>query len=163
MTLPCMPSVTLSNRARLGMSAWLSLRPPERWTAVGTGFSSGGAGVVAPVGSHQHSPSRRGLGSVGPHGPPPGSRPRASGGLGVVAEAERHPGEDLAVRAHRIAADRTEEPSELERGVTVYTGPDSFAGGGDVVDDPAARVDADVDTTEEGDEGGPSRLEVLTL
>ena len=27
---------------------------------------------------------------------------------GVVAEADRHPGEDLAVRAHRVAADRRE-------------------------------------------------------
>jgi hypothetical protein len=42
----------------------------------------------------------------------------------VVAEADRHPGDDFAVRAHRVAADRTEEPGVLERGVTVHTRPD---------------------------------------
>ena len=56
--------------------------------------------------------------------------------------------------------DRTEEPGVLERGVAVHTGPDSFAGRDDVVDLPSAPVDAGVDATEEGDEGGPGRLEV---
>jgi hypothetical protein len=61
---------------------------------------------------------------------------------------------------HWVATDRTEEPGELERGVAVHTGPDSFAGGGDVVDLPSGRIDAGVDATEERDEGGSSRLEV---
>src|SRR6202035_1733465 len=82
------------------------------------------------------------------------------GGGGVVAQADRHPGEDLAVGAHRVAADRTEEPGELERGVAVHTGPDSFAGGGHVVDLPSGRVDAGMDATQERDEGGSGRLEV---
>ncbi len=58
--------------------------------------------------SRRRSWCRRGLGSVCADGPPSGGRQRASGGQGVVAEANRHPDEDLAVRAHRIAADRIE-------------------------------------------------------
>jgi len=42
----------------------------------------------------------------------------------------------------------------------MHSGPDSFAGGGDVADLPSGRVDASVDATEERDEGGSSRLEV---
>jgi hypothetical protein len=91
--------------------------------------------------SGQPSSCRSSRGSVGADGPPSGGRQRASGGPGVVAEADRHPGEDLAVRAHRVAADRSEEPGELDRAVAVHAGPDSFAGSGDVVDLPSFRVD----------------------
>ncbi len=105
-------------------------------------------------GSRQRSSCRRGRsrGSVCADGPPSGGRQRASGCSGVVAEADRHSAEDLAVRAHWVAADRTEEPGELQRGVAVHTGPDSFARGGDVVDLPSARVDAGVDATKERNE-----------
>jgi len=44
--------------------------------------------------------------------------------------------------------------------VAVYTGPDGFAGSEDVVDLPAARVDAGMDATQKRDEGRSSRIEV---
>ena len=44
--------------------------------------------------------------------------------------------------------------------MAVHTGPDSFAGGGDVFDLKSAPVNAGVYTSEERDEGGPSRFEV---
>jgi hypothetical protein len=75
--------------------------------------SRGSAGVAANRGSRQRSSCGRGLGSVCADGAPSGGRQRASGGESVVAEADRPPCEDLGVRAHRVAADRTEEPGEL--------------------------------------------------
>ena len=42
----------------------------------------------------------------------------------------------------------SEEPGAPERGGAVHTGPDSFAGNGDVVDLPAAHVGAGVNATE---------------
>lgn len=47
--------------------------------------------------SRQRSSCRCGLGAICADGPSSGGRQRAGGGWGVVAEADRHPGEDLAV------------------------------------------------------------------
>jgi hypothetical protein len=79
------------------------------------------------------------------------------------AEADRHSGKDLAVRAHRVAADGTEEPSVLECGVAVHAGPDGLPGGRDVVEVPSTLIDAGVDTTEERHEGRPRGLEVCGI
>ena len=51
-------------------------------------------------------------------------------------------------------------PVYFKCGVAVHAGPDSFTGGGHVVDLPSAHVDAGVDTTEERHERGPRRLEI---